>query len=128
MDLAASSPVMDYEELAGRIAALVEGEDDPVALMATIACEVHHFDPAGSGNVNSRVYVPRVFIFWFFPRRRDFPDMRIRFQVSDFVNDLRLSFGDLRTGVLFRLRSGIRLGLTVFFIRVRCLGSVKTAT
>jgi L-methionine (R)-S-oxide reductase len=35
---------MDYPELAARILALVEGETDPVALMATMACEVHHFD------------------------------------------------------------------------------------
>lgn len=35
---------MDYEGLAARIAALTEGEDDMVALMATIACEVHHSD------------------------------------------------------------------------------------
>ncbi len=36
--------VMDYAELGGRIAALCEGETDVIALMATIACEVHHFD------------------------------------------------------------------------------------
>ncbi len=30
--------------LAARIASLTAGEDDPVALMATIACEVHHCD------------------------------------------------------------------------------------
>lgn len=35
---------MTYDELAGRIAALCEAETDAVALMATIACEVHHFD------------------------------------------------------------------------------------
>jgi len=35
---------MDYGELAARIGALCEGETDPVALMATVACEVHHFD------------------------------------------------------------------------------------
>ncbi|MEC7762764.1 MAG: GAF domain-containing protein [Pseudomonadota bacterium] len=35
---------MDYAELATRIRALTEGEADEVALMATIACEVHHFD------------------------------------------------------------------------------------
>lgn len=34
----------DYNALSKSIAALVEGEDDPVALMATIACEVHHAD------------------------------------------------------------------------------------
>lgn len=35
---------MVYEELAQRIVALTEGETDMVALMATIACEVHHSD------------------------------------------------------------------------------------
>lgn len=34
----------DYPALAARIAALVEGETDEIALMATIACEVHHSD------------------------------------------------------------------------------------
>jgi L-methionine (R)-S-oxide reductase len=35
---------MDYAELAQRIRALTEEETDEVALMATVACEVHHFD------------------------------------------------------------------------------------
>lgn len=35
---------VDYADLAGRIAALTEGEDDAVSLMATVACEVHHSD------------------------------------------------------------------------------------
>ena len=35
---------MDYQTLARTIASLTEGEDDTVALMATIACEVHHSD------------------------------------------------------------------------------------
>lgn len=35
---------VDYAALARSIAALVEGEHDPVALMATMACEVHHSD------------------------------------------------------------------------------------
>jgi len=35
---------MDYEGLAARIAALTKGERDTVALMATVACEVHHSD------------------------------------------------------------------------------------
>ncbi len=35
---------MDYRELAGRIRALCAGERDVVALMATVACEVHHAD------------------------------------------------------------------------------------
>jgi GAF domain-containing protein len=34
----------DYAALAARIAALTEGEDDAVALMATLACEIHHAD------------------------------------------------------------------------------------
>ncbi|NOD94168.1 GAF domain-containing protein [Ruegeria sp. HKCCD4884] len=34
----------DYETLANTIAALTEGETDQVALMATVACEVHHSD------------------------------------------------------------------------------------
>nr|WP_321249554.1 GAF domain-containing protein [uncultured Ruegeria sp.] len=34
----------DYTMLAGTIAALTEGESDEVALMATVACEVHHSD------------------------------------------------------------------------------------
>ncbi|SDG67447.1 GAF domain-containing protein [Sulfitobacter delicatus] len=35
---------VDYQTLAKTIAALTEGEDDAVALMATVACEVHHAD------------------------------------------------------------------------------------
>ena len=36
--------LVDYETLSKTIAALTTGEDDPVALMATVACEVHHSD------------------------------------------------------------------------------------
>ncbi|MFN7004071.1 MAG: GAF domain-containing protein [Roseinatronobacter sp.] len=35
---------VNYSELAQTIAALTEGETDTVALMATVACEVHHSD------------------------------------------------------------------------------------
>ncbi|MEM8848655.1 MAG: GAF domain-containing protein [Pseudomonadota bacterium] len=35
---------MDYRQAAAAVAALTEGEDDPVALMATLACELHHAD------------------------------------------------------------------------------------
>ncbi|SMX22919.1 GAF domain-containing protein [Boseongicola aestuarii] len=35
---------MEYSELSQRLAALCEGETDTIALMATVACEVHHFD------------------------------------------------------------------------------------
>lgn len=34
----------DYAALAARIRSLTEGETDAVALMATVACEVHHAD------------------------------------------------------------------------------------
>lgn len=35
---------VDYAALAKVVAALTEGEEDAVALMATVACEVHHSD------------------------------------------------------------------------------------
>ncbi len=35
---------VDYRVLAQTIAALTQGEDDVVSLMATVACEVHHAD------------------------------------------------------------------------------------
>lgn len=36
--------MVDYKELGQVIASLTEGETDAVALMATVACEVHHAD------------------------------------------------------------------------------------
>jgi GAF domain-containing protein len=35
---------VDYNTLAKTIAALTEGETDTVALMATLACEIHQAD------------------------------------------------------------------------------------
>ncbi len=35
---------VDYDDLSKTIAALTEGEDDVISLMATVACEVHHSD------------------------------------------------------------------------------------
>jgi len=35
---------IDYDEIAKVLASLTEGEDDIVALMATMACELHHAD------------------------------------------------------------------------------------
>ncbi|MDE0523710.1 MAG: GAF domain-containing protein [Boseongicola sp.] len=35
---------LSYPELSARVLALTEGETDETALMATIACEVHHSD------------------------------------------------------------------------------------
>ena len=34
----------DYDDLTARIRALTHGETDEVALMATLACEIHHSD------------------------------------------------------------------------------------
>ncbi len=39
-----SDMTLDYPALAARIDSLTEGETDTVALMATVACEVHHSD------------------------------------------------------------------------------------
>jgi GAF domain-containing protein len=36
--------MIDYPSLARRLDSLTAGEDDAVALMATVACEVHHSD------------------------------------------------------------------------------------
>ena len=36
--------MLDYTTLAQTLQSLTEGEDDAVALMATVACEVHHAD------------------------------------------------------------------------------------
>lgn len=36
--------MLNYPDLAARIAALTEGESDAVALMATLVCEIHHAD------------------------------------------------------------------------------------
>jgi len=35
---------VNYDNLRQVVASLTAGEDDPVALMATVACEVHHSD------------------------------------------------------------------------------------
>lgn len=51
---------MDYTELAARIAALAEGEDDVIALMATVACEVHHFDDRFDWTGFYRVVAPEL--------------------------------------------------------------------
>jgi len=36
--------IVDYTELRQRVLAVCDGETDQVALMATVACEVHHSD------------------------------------------------------------------------------------
>ncbi len=52
--------MLDYEALADRIRALTEGEDDAVALMATIACEVHHSDDRFDWTGFYRVVAPEL--------------------------------------------------------------------
>lgn len=51
---------MDYQALAARIAALTEGETDSVALMATIACEVHQSDARFDWTGFYRVVAPEL--------------------------------------------------------------------
>ena len=50
----------DYQTLAKTIAALTEGETDEVALMATVACEVHHSDDRFDWTGFYRVTEPEV--------------------------------------------------------------------
>lgn len=48
----------DYSALSDRIAALCHGETDAVALMATVACEVHHGLPLADWTGFYRVTAP----------------------------------------------------------------------
>ena len=50
----------DYDRLAETIRALCQGETDSVALMATIACEVHTAHPLADWTGFYRVTAPRV--------------------------------------------------------------------
>ena len=50
----------DYPTLAKTIAALTEGETDVIALMATVACEVHHCDDRFDWTGFYRVTDPQV--------------------------------------------------------------------
>lgn len=47
-----------YSGLRARVAALTEGEADEIALMATVACEVHHSDPRFDWTGFYRVVAP----------------------------------------------------------------------
>jgi GAF domain-containing protein len=51
---------VDYDTLKATIASLCAGEDDPVALMATIACEVHHADDRFDWTGFYRVVAPEL--------------------------------------------------------------------
>lgn len=48
----------DYDTLRAQILALTEGETDTVALMATVACEVHHHHPHSDWTGFYRVVAP----------------------------------------------------------------------
>jgi L-methionine (R)-S-oxide reductase len=51
---------IDYPLLTKTIAALTEGEDDSVALMATVACDLHHSDDRFDWTGFYRVTAPEV--------------------------------------------------------------------
>lgn len=51
---------VDYQTLAKAIASLTEGETDAVALMATVACEVHHADDRFDWTGFYRVVAPEL--------------------------------------------------------------------
>ncbi|MEM1430048.1 MAG: GAF domain-containing protein [Pseudomonadota bacterium] len=52
--------MVDYAALSKTCAALTEGEHDPVALMATLACEIHHADDRFDWTGFYRVVAPGV--------------------------------------------------------------------
>lgn len=51
---------MDYDHLAQTLDALCQGETDAVALMATVACEVHHAHPLADWTGFYRVTGPEM--------------------------------------------------------------------
>jgi L-methionine (R)-S-oxide reductase len=51
---------MDYDELAKALDALCHGETDAVALMATVACELHHAHPLSDWTGFYRVTGPEM--------------------------------------------------------------------
>lgn len=52
--------MVDYEVLAQTIHALTQGETDEIALMATVACEVHHSDDRFDWTGFYRVVAPEL--------------------------------------------------------------------
>lgn len=51
---------VDYQTLTKTIAALTQGETDPIALMATTTCEVHHADTRFNWTGFYRVVAPEL--------------------------------------------------------------------
>ncbi|MEM9349363.1 MAG: GAF domain-containing protein [Pseudomonadota bacterium] len=60
MTLDAGPAAVAYADLKKRIVSLTEGETDPVALMATVACEVHHSDARFDWTGFYRVVAPEL--------------------------------------------------------------------
>lgn len=58
--LTESKDMLDYTTLTKTITALTEGETDAVALMATVACEVHHADDRFDWTGFYRVVAPEL--------------------------------------------------------------------
>ena len=52
--------MIDYADLSARIAALTHGETDEIALMATLACEIHHSDDRFDWTGFYRVVAPEL--------------------------------------------------------------------
>lgn len=52
--------MIDYADLSARIAALTHGETDEIALMATLACELHHADDRFDWTGFYRVVAPEL--------------------------------------------------------------------
>lgn len=52
--------MVDYDELEKVVLALTEGESDAVALMATLACEIHHADERFDWTGFYRVVAPEL--------------------------------------------------------------------
>lgn len=50
----------DYDTLSKTVASLTAGETDPIALMATVACEVHHADDRFDWTGFYRVVAPEL--------------------------------------------------------------------
>ena len=51
---------VQYPELSAQIAAITEGEDDVIALMASVVCEVHHADDRFDWTGFYRVVAPEL--------------------------------------------------------------------
>lgn len=53
---------LGWDEVLGRIEALLDGEDDPIAAMATVVCELHHGFPHFHWTGFYRVLAPELLV------------------------------------------------------------------